>query len=403
MIISHHKRKSNIMRIVYANWNCFGAIDMFETLLQLGHEVKVIEIPEKAFGGEYQEFSDSLYAVIRETRAELVVSFNYYPFISQACMRTGCRYFSWIYDSPFLKVYDASVNNNVNYVGTFDSYMADELSGKGVNTIHYIPLAVNTERIAGTIAKNRSNKICGDRGDIEFVGSMYNNRNRFYERLFETSRDMELAGYLDALVEAQRRVYGCNFLEECLEGEVLEKIDRVMLYKIEKNSYISKPRVYADYYICPRIAFIDRKGLIGAMSGCGFKIDYFTESDYSIPGARNRGSIDYLNEMPVVFNTYKINLNISLRSIRTGIPLRAMDIMGSGGFLLTNYQQDMLRHFEPGKHFVQYTSIEEALELSAYYLEHEQERSRIASAALAEIEKHHTYKVRLKEILSDCM
>ena len=54
--------------------------------------------------------------------------------------------------------------------------------------------------------------------------------------------------------------------------------------------------------------------------------------------------------MPLVFQNSKINLNITLRSIKNGIPLRAIDIMGAGGFLLTNYQNDFGLHFTDGCH-----------------------------------------------------
>lgn len=56
----------------------------------------------------------------------------------------------------------------------------------------------------------------------------------------------------------------------------------------------------------------------------------------------NKGILDYYNNMPVVFCNSKINLNISLRTIRNGIPLRAMDIMGAGGFLISNYQKNWM-------------------------------------------------------------
>ena len=45
--------------------------------------------------------------------------------------------------------------------------------------------------------------------------------------------------------------------------------------------------------------------------------------------------------MPYVFRNSRINLNITLRSIKSGIPLRCMDIYGAGGFLLSNYQTDL--------------------------------------------------------------
>ena len=64
------------------------------------------------------------------------------------------------------------------------------------------------------------------------------------------------------------------------------------------------------------------------------------------------GEVHYMYEMPLVFKCSKINLNITLRSIRNGIPLRAMDIMGAGGFLLTNHQNDFAMHFVDGEDYV---------------------------------------------------
>lgn len=51
-----------------------------------------------------------------------------------------------------------------------------------------------------------------------------------------------------------------------------------------------------------------------------------------LPNVINMGSVDYYDMMPYVFKCSDINLNITLRSIKTGIPLRAMDIMGAGDF-----------------------------------------------------------------------
>lgn len=79
---------------------------------------------------------------------------------------------------------------------------------------------------------------------------------------------------------------------------------------------------------------------------------------------------------------------------------RAMDIMGVGGFLLTNYQADMFRHFEAGKHFDYYTSVDEAVDKVGYYLSNDSERSRIAAAAYEEMKDGHTYSTRLKEVFA---
>ena len=76
-----------------------------------------------------------------------------------------------------------------------------------------------------------------------------------------------------------------------------------------------------------------------------------------------------------------------------------MEIMGAGGFLLTNYQSDFLQHFEPDVDFVYYESIEDACQKAAYYLQHEEEREQIARNGLAKVQMYHTYEKRLAEML----
>ena len=103
--------------------------------------------------------------------------------------------------------------------------------------------------------------------------------------------------------------------------------------------------------------------------------------------------------MPIVFKNSKINLNMTLRSIHTGIPLRAMDIMGSGGFLLTNYQEDFLDFFEPGVDYVFYSSRDEMVKLVDYYLEHEEESREIAQNGYNKMKSGHTYRDRIELLI----
>ena len=126
----------------------------------------------------------------------------------------------------------------------------------------------------------------------------------------------------------------------------------------------------------------------------GAKID-----GYTLKGIKNMGEVHYMYEMPLVFKYSKINLNITLRSIRNGIPLRAIDIMGAGGFLLTNYQNDFAMHFVDGEDYVSYSDREDMLDKIKYYLEHEDERRAIAENGCRKVREEHTYTQRLSEII----
>ncbi len=91
-------------------------------------------------------------------------------------------------------------------------------------------------------------------------------------------------------------------------------------------------------------------------------------------------------------------MNITLRSIQSGIPLRALDIMGAGGFLLSNYQTELAEQFEDGKELVLYGSAEELLDKIRYYLSHEKERQEIAHCGYLKVQKFFSYETRVKQM-----
>ena len=92
----------------------------------------------------------------------------------------------------------------------------------------------------------------------------------------------------------------------------------------------------------------------------------------------NYGPLKYYEEMPFVFRNSKLNLNITLKDIRLGIPLRALDIMGSRGVFMSNYQPELAEMFENGKDAVLYESVEDAVEKMDFYLKRDDLREKIA-------------------------
>ena len=110
------------------------------------------------------------------------------------------------------------------------------------------------------------------------------------------------------------------------------------------------------------------------------------------------GSVDYWSEMPKVFRESKINLNFTIPNIKSGIPLRVWDVLGSKGFLLTNYQAEIPYYFEEGKDLVCFDGIEDLREKVAYYLEHEEERLQIAENGYRKVKEYHTYVHRVSEM-----
>ena len=60
---------------------------------------------------------------------------------------------------------------------------------------------------------------------------MYNEKHNLYERL--NGINDYTKGYLDAIMKAQRSIYGYFFLEDMLKGDVLDEMMRV--YPVRPN------------------------------------------------------------------------------------------------------------------------------------------------------------------------
>lgn len=96
----------------------------------------------------------------------------------------------------------------------------------------------------------------------------------------------------------------------------------------------------------------------------------------------------------------KICFNISMT---TDLNMRNFEVMGTGSFLLTNWIPSIEEVFEDGKHLVLYRSLDEMVDKAKYYLEHNEEREKIAQAGYEEVLKNHTIQKRVSIILEEFM
>ena len=160
--------------------------------------------------------------------------------------------------------------------------------------------------------------------------------------------------------------------------------------------------IYGDYFIGRKLTELDRIRTLKHVASVHPLQLYTRDLSFQYPGIQNMGTVDYCLEMPYVFHYSKINLNITLKSIRSGIPLRAIDIMSAGGFLLTNFQSDFLEHFVPEEDFVYYTDLNDLNDKIQFYLEHDEERSRIAKNGQKKIRRYHSFVKHFQEMFRLC-
>lgn len=386
------------MKILMLEWKSFGNYDILSAFRELGHTVKTIPFSNKEVHHN-EETESELVTQIRSFGPDFVFSFNYFPVVSLACKKTDMRYVAWVYDNPYVLLYSYTIIYPGNYVFVFDKELYLEFHSAGISTVHYMPLAANTDRLSSMtdLEAFRESTYC-NQSDIAFIGSLYTEKHQFYNRL--NGINEYTRGYLEGIISAQKHVYGYNFIQEILTRDIIDELMRVLPMEPDSTSVETVEYLYAQYVINRRITAIERTELLTAI-GQKYPFDLYTpRQDIKLPGCINHGPVDYYDSAPYVFKNTKINLNITLRSIKSGIPLRAFDILGAGGFLLTNYQSDFADCFVPGEDFVYYESKDDLLNKIDYYLSHEDERRAIAANGFARTAANHTYRHRAEEILT---
>ena len=326
-----------------------------------------------------------------------VFTINFFPWLSDICQITGLIYISLIVDSPVLELYSNALSNNVNRVFLFDRLLYNEFCRYNNGHIFHIPLATNLIRSNKVISSASKDKSSQYKSDISFIGSTYQEKCPFNNAVLS---DYD-KGFVDGIINSQIWVYGYNFIENILTDETAERLLSCIPshYEFPPGSRADVKALVAQYYLSVKVAEQERLRLLGMLSD-SFQFNIYTGSDTSsMPHIHNCGFARSLDEMPLIFNCSKINLNITAKSIRSGLPLRIFDVLGAGGFLITNYQSELPETFTIGKDLVAYESPEHLKELCTYYLRHEDERLEIAHNGYETIAKYHTYDIRLLQII----
>ena len=393
------------MRILFYCWKAYNQSDIIAALRRRGHVVDMFEMELGNFEEDdnfTEKFTKKLFAGENtECVYDAVFSVNYFPIISDICEQlseTGLKYICWTCDSPLSTMYHESIFNKCNYIFIFDRFCYMDFKERGAN-VYYLPLAAAVERADEVIGSWQENSQMPGQDylyDVSFVGSMY--RKNSYDEIKDMLPDY-VRGYFDALMKLQMEIYGENYIDGMLTADIIEELNRH--FKIEKSerSFSDISLIFSTTVLGFKIAEIERRRALIELSK-HFEVNVYSNSNVSdLVRVRYCGSVDYWSEMPKVFHQSKINLNFTIPNIKSGIPLRIWDVLGAGGFLLTNYQAEIPLYFKEGEDLVCFDGVEDLVQKAGYYLAHEDERAQIAKNGYEKVKKYHSYVQRIQTIL----
>lgn len=382
-------------RILFLHSKQIALIGVPYVLTQLGHNVMIptYEVSLEGGGKGDQEVVEEL---LEEGHYDLVVTYDFSPGVSHACQSFGLPYYAWVYDSPLLALYDKAALNGVNYISVFDRKQYERLSELGLKHVYYLPLAPEVDNFGAVhIGKRDMRKYDSD---VTFVGRLYNNRG--FEGIFDEEGKeylKEAKSIIDAL--------DCKWNKETtIFDKASDELINYMASRQPEETW-STWNIDRRYY-CESMKLVRKCNEMERVRMLRYLQDKFKVVLYADETAKEvlqdvevRPWLDYGREMPKVFYLSKINLNITSRSIESGIPQRVWDIMAVGGFCLTNYQPELEEYFEIGNDLEVWHDLPELEEKIRYYLAHEEQRIRIAINGYQKVRKYHSLQTRLEGML----
>ncbi len=384
------------MRILFINSEIQSMPSILYALQRMKHDVRMYKEAIEDIGGR-PEKEKALLSYLKKEQIEVVISVLFAPIAAKQTHELSIPYAVYGMDSPMYATYLPVFPRYDNvFLFYFDKNEYQRVKSLGHQNVYHLPLAGDTEWADGiSMSKTDIDRYACD---ISFVGSLYTKN-----------------AYDDSLPKIPERFQ--NIFSKILEqGAFLwDGKDRVEQFLSPELIHIVRslcPEIFECLYECPesyylKSLFFDRKmtqverTLLLQLLAENHDLRLYTWDSEKVPdGVKRYPSVDVMTESRKVFRASKINLNITLRSITSGVPARVFDIMSTGGFVLSNWQEEIPELFEEGKEIATFRTPEELLEKTDYYLTHEEERKQIGINARRKIREYYTYEHQLKKIIS---
>lgn len=384
------------MKILYMiSYN--NSVDLAWALTELGHKVVTCDLflSNHLLIFEKKEKEECIRAVTADSY-DFVITYNFWPLLSNVCEEVGVTYVSWVFDSLLMSLFFGEADNSCNRIFIFDYKEYERVRKYGVKNAWYLPMAANCSRFDGMDITDED--IAKYRTEISFVGSLYQERNDFDLIRKNLSQERErkweerLGNMICNWYPGSRNIY------EFLEPDDISFVKAC--YQEDSNPVGIEDKIFYGFTVlCYEVAKRERETMLMGLAE-HFQVDLYTNQDgKTLKGVNVHGPVPYAEEAPKVFFASKINIQHTMPSIETGISQRVFDIMGVGGFVMSNYQEEYETLFEPERDVVLYYDMDDLIRKAEYYLKHERERLMIAVNGYKKVHDKHTYLMRVEEML----
>ncbi len=117
---------------------------------------------------------------------------------------------------------------------------------------------------------------------------------------------------------------------------------------------------------------------------------------------RFRGSVDYLTELPEVYRSSRITVEVTNCLAQQSAPCKFFECFAAGGFMLVDRKPDLVAAFGEPFERISYRNADELREKAAYFLDHEAERLELVRHFQELICERYSIEQWLEHVIGTC-
>jgi spore maturation protein CgeB len=382
--------KQEHLRVLIINPEYFLIPEVTRAFRSLGHKVHSVFFDKRREPGE-----EVVRRILAETKAyapDLVFTVNHLGLDRQGLLldffhRLRVPLVSWYVDSPaiILNLY-AGRQSDLAYIFIWDPTYIPEVQALGFQQVFPLPLATDP----GIFRPRPASELAPWQSPVTFVGNSLIEAvqqklsrlpsspefQRLFHKLAQAYRDKPFRRLQDLLIQESLTdhplIRGLGLLERTdLEAGIIWEATRSHRLACVKRLAVFQPVVYGDP---------------------GWR--RLVKTPFTV-----RPEVNYFDELPLIYSASTINFNVTSLQMKTAVNQRVFDAPAAGGFLLTDYKEQLGELLEIGREIICYQRPDEIPELTRFYLKSDRAREEIVSRGRRRILAEHTYVHRVQAMV----
>ncbi|WP_291327376.1 glycosyltransferase [Desulfovibrio sp. UCD-KL4C] len=378
-------------KILFFNRPYFLTGEIISALDRLGISYRTVDI---GLGDTVREgFVEDLLKTVVEFKPDFALTVNHFGVdregkLTDLLLKLKLPLASWFVDNPHLVLYRyKDISPELTAIFTYDAGNLEIMHDKGFDNVFYLPLATDPCRFkAGMSGKNSW------RSKVSFVGNS----------MADAVANSLASAQLPATISNKYQRFAAEFCESSdISVEAYFKRNHPQIFETIETFATDEQKLSFESLITWEATRQYRLSCVKAILGFTPLIvgDYGWHVLLDSNGWRYLSSLDYYTDLPAFYPMSDVSFNCTSRQMKGAVNQRVFDVPACGGFILTDYREQMENLFDPDSEIISYRNVKEIPQVLERCIKDKKMRAKISAAALKRILSEHTYEHRLLSLL----